>query len=413
MKFRSRALALALALLIVSELLGVVGVADYGHGVLIRFLNPGNAFFGAAGLGAFWLFATDRPPRRDLVLAVATGLLAELALARWRSGTEGGSVGQGVGIGLALGGALVVLVRYARGRGEARAKYATLLSEMAMLPVFILLTGILLRFTITLHPSVLDTNVFAAEVGLGADTGFRLARWVQGDDAVAWILLVTYVLLPLAVAITYAAERSRGRSHGDVLAAFVVAGAFGYLAYNLCPVVGPRYFFRSSWPTRAPDVATLALGFLPYPFGEPRNCVPSLHTSWALLIFWRAKALGPGLRAFSTAFLILTIGATIGLGFHYVVDVAMAFPFSLAIHAALSRVRATSTARRDALVFGALLTVTWLVALRFGASFMARHAAWSAVLCAASAVGAWLLEMRLFRSSEPATHGPVSPASPT
>ena len=79
------------------------------------------------------------------------------------------------------------------------------------------------------------------------------------------------------------------RRERNFLTATVVAGACGFALYFLCPVVGPLTAFRPLYPNALPDLGPDA-PLLVAATGAPRNGMPSLHTIWALLIWFN---LGP------------------------------------------------------------------------------------------------------------------------
>jgi membrane-associated phospholipid phosphatase len=62
----------------------------------------------------------------------------------------------------------------------------------------------------------------------------------------------------------------------------------------------------------------------------PRNAVPSLHSAWALLIWWSLRYSKNWMRGLATVFLALTLLATLGLGEHYPIDLVVALPFAVA-----------------------------------------------------------------------------------
>src|SRR5205085_2802118 len=72
------------------------------------------------------------------------------------------------------------------------------------------------------------------------------------------------------------------------------------------------------------------------------------------------------------AYLVFTLLATLGLGVHYAWDLVVAFPFTLAIEAiCIPPSAALGPHRRRAILWGVLLTVLWMVILRFGLVLLA------------------------------------------
>src|SRR5262249_54453659 len=119
-------------------------------------------------------------------------------------------------------------------------------------------------------------------------------------------------------------------------------------------------------PPDYPDAATVPLTSV-CARGEPRNCMPSLHTSWALLLYWQSAWHRPWVRRAAAGFLALTLLATIGFGYHYLWDLVVAVPFSRAGRAACARaLPLRRPGRRRALGLGGALCAALLVLLRLG-----------------------------------------------
>src|SRR5205807_3710022 len=104
---------------------------------------------------------------------------------------------------------------------------------------------------------------------------------------------------------------------------------------------------------------------LPAPL--PRNAMPSLHMAWAVLLWFNCRPLSPAARGLAVTYVALTVIDTLGTGEHYLVDLAVALPFSVAVQALWARVRGDT--RYAVLAGGASLTLIWLVALRYGTRF--------------------------------------------
>ncbi len=87
------------------------------------------------------------------------------------------------------------------------------------------------------------------------------------------------------------------------------------------------------WPDTPPPITDPQ----PMPFDEitPRNCMPSLHTAWATAIFVHSRRGPRVLRFAGTFWLIATLTATLGFGYHYGVDLVAGVVFTLTIEAAL------------------------------------------------------------------------------
>jgi hypothetical protein len=196
--------------------------------------------------------------------------------------------------------------------------------------------------------------------------------------------------------VVFTGETRQPSREVDVLTSFIVAGLAGSVIYHLCPVVGPRPFLPD-YPATMPDLsALLPVATAEGVPGDVRNCVPSLHTAWGLLVWWHASRLGRAFRGFGLAFFLLTECATLALGEHYVVDLVVAFPFTVLVRAVVHGVPWSRPERGQTAVFGGVLVGLWLMLLRVPA-FVTNHPAVLA-LSLVSVVGSLVLETRLTRT---------------
>ncbi len=99
--------------------------------------------------------------------------------------------------------------------------------------------------------------------------------------------------------------------------AFILAGIFGWVFYFIVPVVGPKFFERFGDKVR----------FMPI----PRNCFPSLHTVWGLLVLIYARRHSRKLFYFFSLFVLPMVVATVYLKYHYLIDLIAAIPFTYLI----------------------------------------------------------------------------------
>ncbi|MCQ8772923.1 phosphatase PAP2 family protein [Streptomyces telluris] len=235
-----------------------------------------------------------------------------------------------------------------------------------------------LLITSKTRPTVLDQYVAVADHALG-NPSWVAGKIVEATGTVGEHVL-DYVYIQLAVAAVLvtlyqlrnvAAER-RFPSH-HLVRTFLVIGLLGPGIYMIFPVVGPIFAYGADgghwavadlWPnTPTPLSAPHAM-----PFDEitPRNCMPSLHTAWATAIFIHSRK-GPRLLRFGGTFwLIATLGATLGFGYHYGTDIIAGVVFTLTIEAALrSQVRGWDRAGIQLVAYGAVVFTAFLVSYRY------------------------------------------------
>ncbi|MFE3761740.1 phosphatase PAP2 family protein [Streptomyces sp. NPDC059104] len=204
-----------------------------------------------------------------------------------------------------------------------------------------------LLITTKTRPMVLDQYVATADHALGnpswlagriveatGSVGHHVLDWVYIQLAVAAVGVALYQLRHVA------AERRFPGHH--LVRTFLVIGLLGPGIYMIFPVVGPilaygadggHWALADLWPNTPPPLGTP----VPMPFDEitPRNCMPSLHTAWATAIFIHSRRGPRALRWAGTFWLIATLGATLGFGYHYGADIVAGVVFTLTIEAAL------------------------------------------------------------------------------
>ncbi|MFJ8630802.1 phosphatase PAP2 family protein [Streptomyces sp. NPDC093568] len=204
-----------------------------------------------------------------------------------------------------------------------------------------------LLITSKTRPTVLDPYVATADHALG-NPSWVVGRIVRATGPVgAHVLDYVYVQLALAAVCValyqlrhVAAERRFPGHH--LVRTFLVIGLLGPGIYMIFPVVGPIFAYGADggqwavsnlWPETPPPLTTLHS--IPFDGITPRNCMPSLHTAWATALFIHSRK-GPRLLRYAGTFwLIATLGATLGFGYHYGVDIVAGVVFTLTIEAAL------------------------------------------------------------------------------
>lgn len=267
--------------------------------------------------------------------------------------------------GNALGKAsLVVLAaRAVVARREARAAALVRLGNAAVLPMFLVAVLPALHLTAVWHPETYDNALYRIDAAFGGQASFALSRLFLQEPILDTLCRYVYLLLPIAVAALIVVPDKRP-ARASMIEAFVAAGALGFAVYHLCPASGPIYAFRAVFPyatPRAEDISPLPAVLT----GLPRNCVPSLHTTWALFLVWHARPKGAVATALAVIWLVFTEMATLGLGEHYVADLVVAVPFAVAVDALARHGTPLSRPERHRpIVMGCLLVAIWVIAIR-------------------------------------------------
>jgi hypothetical protein len=247
-----------------------------------------------------------------------------------------------------------------------------------------------LLITSETRPGVLDQYVATADHALG-NPSWVVGRMVQatgpvGTHVLDWVyiqLAVAAVVVTLYQLRNVAAER-RFPSH-HLVRTFLVIGVLGPAIYMIFPVVGPIFAYGADgghwamadvWPNtppplRAPHEMAMATGFEDI---LPRNCMPSLHTAWATAIFIHSRRAPRALRFVGAFWLVATLGATLGFGYHYGADIIAGVVFTLTIEAALrSFERGWDRAGTQLVVHGTVVFAALLLSYRYLPLDMAGH----------------------------------------
>ncbi|MBQ0827502.1 phosphatase PAP2 family protein [Streptomyces tagetis] len=339
--------------------------------------------------------------QRFLAAGAAIGLDLVFTLVRWAADVEttgGHPFGNGA-LWVILGCAAVAVTRRT---GEER----VLLLKGAGLGLLLVAgrkTGdTWLLITSKTRPTVLDQYVATADHALGepswlvgravaatGSVGFNFLDIVYGQLAVAAVVVALYQLRGVA------AERRFPAHH--LVRTFLVIGLLGPAFYMIFPVVGPLFAYGtgtdywaqvSLWAPDIPSSAQWAVADLwprtlppvgtphPMPFDgiTPRNCMPSLHTAWAVAIFIHTRK-GPRLLRYAGTFwLVATLTATLGFGYHYGVDLIAGVVFVLTVEAALrSYDRGWDRSGTRLVAHGAAVFTALLLSYRFLPLEMAGH----------------------------------------
>lgn len=231
---------------------------------------------------------------------------------------------------------------------------------------------VLLSFTEKMHPKVLDLYLFSFDSSLRVQIAFLAGQAYDLWPFFNWTGTAVYIGLPVVIALVYAGQLLRNRRRAiSAMIAFLITGPVGVVFYNLFPAVGPIHVFlgRFPWKPIPTDEATRLL-VEPIPLPGLRNCMPSLHMGWVLLAWWYSRGLSIWERSIAMFFVVFTVFATMGTGEHYSIDLVVAFPFAVFVQGLCAAcLRWNDRTRMGAVLYGMLLTLAWIAALRFALKF--------------------------------------------
>ncbi|WP_327187136.1 phosphatase PAP2 family protein [Streptomyces sp. NBC_01334] len=390
------ALGFLIALEVAARRCGLPGPISNQVGELI--FPPKSGFLLYASLALMMVVLTWR--QRFIAVGAAIGIDVFFFLVRRAVDakvTEGHPFGNGA-LWVMLGCAVIAVTRRT---GQERALLLKGVG-LGLLLVAGRKTGdIWLIITSKTRPMVLDQYVATADHALGEPSwlagriitatgsiGFNFLDIVYGQLAVAAVVVALYQLRNVAV------ERRFPGHH--LVRTFLVIGLLGPAIYMIFPVVGPVFAYGtgaehwasvSLWAHTPPSEQWAVADLWPVtpspitsprhmPFDEitPRNCMPSLHTAWATTIFIHSRKGPRFLRFAGTFWLVATLAATLGFGYHYGVDLIAGVVFAVTIEAGLRSLdRGWDRSGIQLVAYGATVFVALLVSYRYLPLPMAEH----------------------------------------
>ncbi|MFJ1972525.1 phosphatase PAP2 family protein [Streptomyces sp. NPDC087903] len=361
-------------------------------------LPPKSGFMLYAGLALTMVVLSRR--QRFAAAGTAIGIDLAFLLVRWAVGaklTDGHPFGNGA-LWVMLGCAVIAVTRRTGRERVLMLKGVGL----GLLLVAGRKTGdTWLLITSKTRPTVLDQYVATADHALGSPSwlvgrvltatgpiGAHALNYVYAQLAVAAVVVALYQLRHVAV------ERRFPGHH--LVRTFMVIGLLGPAIYMIFPVVGPVFAYGTGnahwasahlWPETPPSAPWAVADLWPdtptpvgvphhMPFDRltPRNCMPSLHTAWATAIFIHSRK-GPRILRFAGTFwLIATLVATLGFGYHYGADLIAGVVFTVTIEAALRSLdRGWDRSGIQLVAYGATVFTALLLSYRYLPMEMAEH----------------------------------------
>ncbi|MEV0096882.1 phosphatase PAP2 family protein [Streptomyces sp. NPDC050738] len=243
-----------------------------------------------------------------------------------------------------------------------------------------------LLITSKTRPMVYDQYVATADHALGnpswlvgqvvnatGATGSHILHFVYGQLPLAAALVALYQLRNVAI------ERRFPGHH--LVRTFLVIGLLGPAIYMIFPVVGPIFAYGADgshwavanlWPETFTPVNSPHT--MPFDVITPRNCMPSLHTAWATTIFIHSRKGSRVLRFAGTFWLVATLVATLGFGYHYGADLVAGVVFAVTIEAGMRALdRGWDASATRLVVYGTTVFTLLLLMYRYLSVEMAGH----------------------------------------
>ncbi|BDU00539.1 inositol phosphorylceramide synthase [Nocardia sputorum] len=281
--------------------------------------------------------------------------------------------------------ALAVLA-FVRWDGQRRRTALRTIAFGALLICATKISEIWLDITAWACPMVLDPYVQVADRVLGSPSWLAGQALDAAGPVASGVVRWVYFELPLA-AVLVAAWQLRGVTTGGwprhyLVRTFLTLGLVGPIWYVVFPVVGPvlaygpqglGFEITDVWPNVVPEVPS-SIEALRFDAITPRNCMPSLHTAWALSLFIHSRRGPLWLRWGGAFWLVCTLVATLGLGAHYGVDLVVGAALCLTVESALRDPdRGWDRSRVRLVAMGVAVCAGVLLCIRFFALQMAAH----------------------------------------
>ena len=378
---------------LICALLAAIAVEAVLH---LDFKQP---FIGYGLGGAFLLFLAARPGWSWVALVSGIGVVGVVTTVK---GHYEGIPTLLVQLMGPLGLASLVVMGCAilwRGREGEAASYRALLPGAAL--TFLTLGAqYSLNMASLIHAKTLDLYAYAFDGILGFQPSFVLGKLLNNNPWLFPAVKVSYEGIVLAMAALYAGFMARREKPLWELIELLFAPAMvGYLFFSVFPVCGPHYAFAVDFPNAYlpyPMLHRLALESIPVLPAFPRNAVPSLHLTWALLIWLNTRGLPRWARLAAAALALATVFDTLATGEHYLFDLIVSLPFTLWMQACMVRtVKFGARERWLPALAGCAMFLTWLVIGRFGFHWMvvSRYLVWSLVAASSGVSVAWAVRL--------------------
>ncbi|HEV2199626.1 MAG TPA: phosphatase PAP2 family protein [Bryobacteraceae bacterium] len=338
---------LAVSLAIFFSIVLVIGVWHLGS----------NSMIACGFLGALFIHFGSRPSLMHVSLSLAAGIIVAFlyALLGGPFGPNTFSYLMGAGAFLGVGSILVMSLHQVWTRSSP---YALPLRDALILPVFSLIAGLCMHFANGGSHSSFDFLLYRFDSSLGLAPGpfvvslFRELPWIRTGSSLFYGGLLCFPPLYHGWA-SYNGKVAKVH----LMHAFVVAGVGGFVLYQICPAVGPLVTFGPQFPDRLPAMSAVPMNA--FMSTSVHNAMPSMHMTWALLVWVAAWELGSFAVAMASVFVMFTGLAAVGFGEHYLIDLIVSVPLVM-------MVQGICTARHKLTAIGLGLVVAWTVYLRTG-----------------------------------------------
>jgi hypothetical protein len=262
---------------------------------------------------------------------------------------------------------LFLLFRIAVNSGAERSRWIDILAVVSLIHISALGANFFREQTGHCLDNIFDQRIATLDEAFGAQFSAVMA-YVLGKLPplydLSWVAY-NFVQIPIAIVAAFHWKRKSAESF-SILPAFILGSIIGYGCYWLTPAIGPAAYFGAGFPLLHATPDYLAHQPLEFRSSLERNAMPSMHISWAILIFLYSRGLPIWGRCFAGLFVFLTACATLGFGQHYLMDLVVATPLVLLIRALfMNDLPVAKVERLRALGAGGAVLGFWIAIIRF------------------------------------------------
>jgi hypothetical protein len=354
----------AILLLLVAEMF-----APAGSGLApFQLLIP--SFFYPAGWSVA-IFVLIVVSMRDRV--ILAGFIAACAAAGSIAALAGGGSAQDIERFSVVAGGLApylfILARVATNSGAERSRWIDILAVASLIHACGLVNPFFRDRTSEWLPGIVDLRIARLEEALGGQMSAVMANVFAAWPFLHRLSFAAYTFVQIPIVVVAALHwRRKGAADFSVLPAFIIASMIGYVLYWLAPAIGPKAYFGADFPLlHATPEYLMRQPLFDFDPGHARNAMPSLHITWALLIFLYTRGFDGGARVYAALYVFLVACATLGLGEHYLMDLIVASPLVLLVRALCAAgLRWANADRWRPAAAGLVMLTFWIATIRVG-----------------------------------------------
>lgn len=395
-------LLLVAASLVAAELIpSLFGLGNPPHRFLPR-LALTQVMLASACLGSFLFYLFLLPRRKvEMALVVVVGVALDAWLSFHRISylyPTGCLLALGMGLGLA---SLPATLLRALTPGPDRDRAVEVLALAVALPGLYIFSVFFHSVTATLNPMVYDHFAYAFDGLTGVQPSFLIAGPIEAFRPFRGLVSAVYFHLPVFMALAHIQTVLQpDRAISNPVLAFLLVGVLGGSLYDYFPAVGVKVLCGQAFPSGPWPAVPDPPRVIPAPLEFPRNCMPSMHLAWILTAHWALRGYAPTIRALGSMLVFLTFLSTFNVGCHYLIDLVVAVPFAVGIHALAMRWFPRLVGLRvGVFIFGATATLGWIALMRHRPFWALDNPALTLTALALTVLASLALEGRLARAT--------------